>query len=196
LNISELTTLNFIEIIGVVTGVICVYLNFREHIIGWPIGIVSVVCYAIVFFHQKLYADMGLQFFYIGMNIYGWYMWYAKKKATAIQVIRIRFNQGIYIGIFILLFGSALSYILKLYTDASLPLADAFLCAGSLAAQYLLAKKIIENWLLWIVIDLCYVGMFLQKELYPTAFLYLIFTALAIWAYIVWRKKLISTKGD
>jgi nicotinamide mononucleotide transporter len=181
-----------LEIIGMITGLWAVYLNFRENITGWPIGIISVALYAIVFFNTKLYADMGLQFFYAFMNGYGWYTWSSSIKKNKLVVIRISKKQWMGSISFTLCFGTLLSFLLYYYTDARLPVVDAFTCAISLAAQYLLAKKVLENWLLWIGVDIVYVGMYLRSDLYVTAILYFLFIVIAIWAYIKWKKKLIS----
>ncbi|GAB2800232.1 nicotinamide riboside transporter PnuC [Rhabdobacter roseus] len=178
-----------LEILGFLTGVLCVYLNTRQNVWGWFFGIINAVLYGAVFWQVKLYADMGLQGYYFFTSIYGWWMWlYGGKNGRELAVSRT--PTALY-GLFALIFGLSTllwGYLLSRYTDASLSYADSALTVASLIGQWMMARKYLENWLVWIVADLCYVGMYLYKDLQLTALLYAVFLVLAAMGYFRWKR--------
>lgn len=179
---------SLLEVIGVITGLLCVYLAAKNNIWNWPIAIISVGIYIVIFFNTHLYADMGLQFYFMVMNIYGWYYW-AKKPAdegkTPVAVVTHR--EIIYSIIAIIIFTIILGTGLK-YTPASYPYIDSFCTACSLVAQVFLARKVLENWLIWIFVDIVYVGVYIFKGLDLTAVMYAIYVGIALLGYIDWKK--------
>ena len=185
----------WLEIIGVITGLLCVGLAAMNNIWNWPIAIVSVGIYIFIFFDSHLYADMGLQVYFMGMNIYGWYFW-SRKPATEIKapVVLITKKQTLYSIGLIAVFTPSLGYaLIKLapvlhYTPASYPYVDSFCTACSLVAQVFLARKILENWLIWIFVDIIYVGVYIFKGLDLTAVMYGIYVGIALLGYIDWKK--------
>jgi nicotinamide mononucleotide transporter len=185
-----------LEIIGVITGLLCVYLAARNNIWNWPIAIVSVTLYIFIFFDAHLYADMGLQVYFLAMNIYGWYFW-SRKPAIEIKapVVLITSRQIIYATTIIVIVTPSLGYtLIKLapvlhYTPASFPYLDSFCTACSLVAQFYMARKILENWLIWICVDIIYVGVYIFKGLDLTAIMYAIYVAIALLGYIDWKKE-------
>ena len=179
----------WLEIIGVITGLLCVYLAARNNIWNWPFAIISVGIYIFIFFNSRLYADMGLQFYFMGMNIYGWYYW-SHKPATEkkIPVLRITKKEIILSVIAIVIFTIFLGSVLK-YTPASYPYLDSFCTACSLIAQVLLARKVLENWLIWVFADIIYVCVYIFKHLDLTAVMYAIYVAIAVFGYIDWKKE-------
>jgi len=178
----------WLEIIGVITGLLCVYLAARNNIWNWPIAIISVGIYIFIFFDSHLYADMGLQFYFMGMNIYGWYYW-SRKPATEQKtpVMLITRKEIILSVIAIIIFTFFLGTVLK-YTPASYPYIDSFCTACSLVAQVFLARKVLENWLIWIFVDIIYVGVYIFKHLDLTAVMYAIYVGIALLGYIDWKK--------
>jgi nicotinamide mononucleotide transporter len=178
-----------VELAGTVFGIIGVWLTVKQKIWCFPVGIANVGLYAIVFFSANLYADAGLQLVYIIVLAYGWMRWSRRMKEgfvagrTSVMMFLLLFG-------LIAAFSVALGTILNTYTDASLPYLDSTLAATSLAAQWLIARKKIENWLLWIVVDVVYVGMYIYKDLFLTAFLYAVFIPLAIAGWKEWRKRI------
>lgn len=178
-----------LEVTGVITGVLCVYLAAKNVIWNWPFAIVSVSIYILIFFEAKLYADMGLQFYFLGMNIYGWYFWSRKSKsAEKVPVISITSKEiGLSI-IGIILFTAVLGFILKQGTDAAFPFIDSFCTACSLVAQVLLARKVLENWLIWIFVDVIYVIVYSAKSLHLTAGMYALYLIIAALGYRDWRR--------
>lgn len=179
-----------LEIAGVLTGIAAVWLTVRQVIWCWPVALVNVTLYAIIFFEARLYADMGLQAVYFATSIYGWYYWNDSKTRKQIPVRRagprllLLLLTLVLSGTFLIGFG------LKKNTDASLPFLDSFLTAASLAGQWLMARKLIENWILWIGVNILYTGMFIYKQLYLTAGLYGFFIVLAAIGYVEWKKSL------
>ena len=177
------------EIIAVITGLLCVYLAAVNNIWNWPFAIISVSIYIFIFFEARLYADMGLQFYFMAMNIYGWYYWSHKPAAEQkTPVILIKKQETIVAAIAVVLFTFILGSVLK-YTTASFPYLDSFCTACSLVAQYLLARKVLQNWLIWIFVDVIYVGVYTFKDLHLTAIMYAIYVAMALLGYLDWRKE-------
>jgi nicotinamide mononucleotide transporter len=181
--------INYLEIFGFVTGIVCVYYNARENILGWVFAIISVSVYAIIFFQTKLYADFGLQLFFLWQSIYGLVLWQRKivnKKALKISSLHYG-TWLISVAATILIF-FILYFILTGFTDASMPIFDSFTTALSIVASYLLAHKKIENWLYWLIADMVYVYIYIDRNLYITALLYLVYLGLATYGYMYWRK--------
>ncbi|MDB5139847.1 MAG: nicotinamide mononucleotide transporter [Mucilaginibacter sp.] len=177
-----------LEIIGVITGLICVYLAAINNIWNWPIAIISVAIYIFIFFDTLLYADMGLQVYFLIMNVYGWYYW-SKKPASEEKtpVMRVTQKEMIFSAIAVVVFTFILGSVLK-YTAASYPFIDSFCTACSLVAQVFLARKVLENWLIWIFVDIIYVGVYIFKGLDLTAIMYAIYVGIALLGYIDWKK--------
>jgi nicotinamide mononucleotide transporter len=179
---------SLLEIIGVITGLLCVALAAINNIWNWPVAIVSVGIYIFIFFDSHLYADMGLQVYFMAMNFYGWYYWSKKPDAEQkIPVMRITGRETIYSIIAVIVFTVFLGSVLK-YTPASYPYIDSFCAACSLVAQVFLARKVLENWLIWIFVDVIYVGVYIFKHLDLTAIMYGVYVALALWGYFDWKK--------
>lgn len=178
-----------IEIAAALFGVACVYLATRQNIWSWPVGIVNVALYFVVFREARLYADMGLQVVYLLLSVYGWYQWlYGGPGRKTLPVSRASRTQLIILAIL----GGAGAWLtgtlLMQHTDASLPYLDSALTSTSLVAQWMMTRKLLESWLVWISVDIVYVGMFIHKSLYPTAVLYAVFTVLAVLGYSQWKR--------
>lgn len=178
-----------LEVAGVITGILCVYLAAKNVIWNWPFAIISVAIYIFIFFEAKLYADMGLQFYFLAMNVYGWYFWSRKPKSEEkVPVIRITQKEIILSIISIILFTAILGLLLKKGTDAAFPFVDSFCTACSLIAQVLLARKVLENWLIWVFVDVIYVIVYTAKNLHLTAGMYVLYFVIAALGYRDWRR--------
>jgi nicotinamide mononucleotide transporter len=185
-----------LELLAALLGAISVYLSVRQNIWSWPTAIVNVVVYAFVFYQAKLYADMGLQVIYAALSVYGWYEWlYGGANRTELHVTRTAPRLGAVLTLIALAGSAALGVFLRGATDAALPFMDSFLSSTSLVAQWMMTKKKLENWLVWIGVDVLYVGMFVFKHLYITAGLYAVFLALAVRGYIDWRLSMAELAG-
>ena len=180
-----------LEIGAVLTGFVCVWLAARESIWNFPVAIVSCAFYAVLFWQTRLYADWGLQGFFIALSAYGWYEWlYGGRHETQLGVTLTRRREWLLAAAFTGLFTLGFGYYLRHHTDAALPYVDSFTAAGSLAAQYLLTRKRLENWLLWVLVDLVYVPMYWFKGLYISSLLYFFYLALAGYGYWQWRAEM------
>lgn len=179
------------EAIAVVLGLISVYLVTRQNVWCYPLGIISVFIYIFIFYEVKLYADMGLQVFFIVLQAYGWYEWlYGGEGKTELAVTRAGKKEYLYSILFVVVATAALGAALHRLTDATLPYVDSFLAVLSMVAQWMMAKKYIENWILWIAVNIGSIGMYAFKGLYFTTFLYVVYFGLAILGYIEWKRAL------
>ncbi len=179
-----------LEVVAFVAGVVAVWLTTRENALCWPVGLVNVALYAVVFGRAQLYASAALQVVYAGLALYGWWAWSRGGEGrTALAVSRA--PGGALLGLaaagalFAAAFGAALAR-----TDAALPFWDAGTAAFSLVAQALQTRKWIENWAVWIVVDGVLVGMYVSQALFWTAGLYAIFLGLAVAGHLQWRRSL------
>ena len=180
---------NPVEWTAVVFGIVSVYLSVRENVWSWPTAIVNVSLYVYIFLHARLYADMGLQVFYIGISFYGWWNWlYGGENHTELHVTRLSRRMMVILPVVGVAGAAALGTFLDRSTDADFPYIDSTLTAASLIAQYLMTRKVLENWAIWVVADVAYIGMYFSKELYPTAFLYSVFLVLASMGWFQWRR--------
>ena len=176
------------EWIGVVSGFTCIYLAAKEHIFNWPISIISVIAYAWVFYTAKMYGDMALQFYFLFTAFYGWYFWLKKKETSNRQVTVLTTKQWALVIVSISVLSVALGFFLDRFTDTDVPFADGFCTALSFVAQILLTRKILQNWILWIIVDLCYIPLYLYKQLNLSAIFYAFLVGLAVKGYLDWRK--------
>ena len=192
---EQLKAIGLIEWFGVITGALCVYLAAKENILNWPIAILSVVAYIYIFYHAKLYGDMVLQFYFIGTSIYGWYFWtygHAKSLKSERPVSALLTKDWFVIAIVLMILSIIIGLALDKYTDSDVPYIDAFCTVTSFIAQYLMTRKKVENWLLWIFVDILYIPLYIHKNLLATAVLYFVFLLIALKGYLDWKKALNS----
>ena len=177
-----------LEGIAAAFGVVSVFLSTRQNIWSWPTAIVNVALYTIVFYQGRLYGQMGLQPIYLALSVYGWYQWlHGGEQHTELRPSRASRRLLITTAGLTLAGWLLLAAILR-RTDAALPWLDALLTTTSLAAQWMMTRKIVENWLLWIAVDVVYVPMFISQKLYATAMLYFAFLILAVMGFLEWRR--------
>ena len=182
-----------LEWIAVAFGIGSVFLSTRQNILSWPTAIMNVVLYIAVFYGAKLYADMGLQVVYAVLNAYGWYAWlYGGADRSQLRVSRTSLQTWAVLVVIAMASAVILGVTMKRYTDAALPYMDASLTATSLVAQWMMTRKKIENWIVWVAVDLVYIPMYIYKHLYLTAGLYAVWMALSAVGYKQWRQTLQS----
>ena len=182
---------HWFEIVAAITGAASVYLSVRQNIWSWPTAIVNVSLYTVVFYREGLYSDTGLQVVYLVLSFYGWYQWlYGGAQHSRLRVSRA--SRRLWIGAAFagVIFWAALGTFTSRLPGSSLSYLDAALTTTSLVAQWMMTRKILENWILWIIADIVYVPMFIYKGLYPTAALYTVFLVLAILGLVSWRRSL------
>ena len=183
---------NWIELAGSVLSIIYLYLSIKQRVSLWIFGFLCSLLYVVVFFQSKFYADMSLQFYYLGVSVLGWISWKAGKPENRkeLPVKRTTPLSGAIILVIALVLYFLYYFILSEYTDSPLPKADAFTTALSIVATWMLARKMIEHWWLWIIVDSVSAGLYFYKALYPTAILFVIYTIMAIIGYRQWKKSL------
>ena len=180
-----------LESIAVAVTLLAVYLTARQVIWCWPLGMISVTLYAVVFYQSKLYADMGLQAIYFALAAYGWWAWlHGGEDHGTLRVTLLSTRVRIVLTAGAALAGIVLGQTLHVLTDASLPFMDSTLTCYSIAAQWMQTRKFLEAWLVWLAVDVFYVGMFIYKGLYLTAGLYAVFLYLAVLGFVAWRRSM------
>lgn len=179
-----------LEVVGVISGLLCVYLAAKNIIWNWPLAIISVAIYIFIFYDSHLFADMGLQVYFLSINIYGWYFWSRKKPSEAkTPVTLIKQREILLSALAIVIFTFLLGWLLYNHTTASYPYLDSFCTACSIVAQFFMARKVLQNWLLWIFVDAIYVGIYIFKDLHLTAVMYAIYIVIALIGYVDWKKE-------
>lgn len=182
--------LDFTEACGFVTGAVCVWLVTRGNIWNWPVGLANNLFFAFLFWRARLFADMGLQGVYLILGIWGWWAWLrGGENHTRLKVTRTTLTEWVAIALF-LGFGTWGLRELLIAVNGAAPLWDSLTTILCLAAQYLLCRKRIENWWLWIAADLIYVPLYFHRHLPLTAALYAGFIGLCVIGLRRWRKEL------
>jgi nicotinamide mononucleotide transporter len=181
----------WLEIVAVVLSLAMVFCNIREIHWGWPLAFAASLLYFALFWHHRLYGDASLQVFFAAVSLWGWWQWLRGHRAdgSALRVSRLtRRGAGIAVALCALLW-PATGLFLKTYTDTDVPWWDAFPTAVSLVAQFLLGRKFIENWLMWLVVDVVGVALFAYKGLWLTVGLYSVFVLLCVVGWREWKQR-------
>ena len=185
---------NYVEVLGVITGLVYLYFSVRQIIWLWPFGIISSALFILIFFNSKFYADMGLQVYYLGVSIYGWIYWSRgavdRDERSTLPVRRINRQQALVLSVTGILLLLGIVYILKQFTDSDVPWGDGFTTAGSIVATWMLARKILEHWMVWVIVDIVAAGLYFYKGLYPSFLLYLVFTIIAVVGFFQWKRSI------
>lgn len=191
--LQDITTMGVVEIIGTISLVLYVILAARENPWCWPVSIVGVVCSAIVMYQARLYLDVGLQGYYFVVSAFGmWYWMRGGKRRTELQITTTPIREWVWLGLVtiagIAILAAAISQLdLAWMPRTDVPVWDATVTVGSLGATWLLLRKRIENWLVWIVVDSLYVPLCLYKELYFFAALYGFYILACVYGWMIWR---------
>jgi len=182
---------NYIELLGVITSVLFTVLSIKQKPAAWIFGIFSAIFYGIFFYQTNLFAAMALQGYYLAISIYGWYYWHKSAKSQeldkALSVKRLTLNLVLIILIIALPFNLFFCWLLVHIKD-NYPLLDSMTTTLSIIATWMLARKYLENWIVWIVTDSVYIGLFFYAKYAPTTVLFIIYTVLAIIGFIEWKK--------
>ncbi|TWI66558.1 nicotinamide mononucleotide transporter [Pseudoduganella lurida] len=180
-----------LELLSSLLSVITVWLNIRQNHWGWLFAILSSALFGALFYQSKLYGDMGLQVVFIVVSFWGWYQWLSGDDThDRLPVTELSWaGRGVaalgWIAGFI-----ALAWFLMMFTDTDVPFTDGLLTAGSLVGQLLLSRKKIENWHVWIIVDVLYVALYVHKGLILTAVLYGMFVVMAGFGLAAWRRSM------
>lgn len=209
--ITDWISNNYIEIFGAVTGILYVFLEIKQNIWLWPVGITTSAVYIWVFFTSKFYADMSLQGYYLVISILGWYWWVRRKngrmgewekggrrksesesesESERLRVTRINVRTTLILSVLFLVLQAVMYMVLDRLTDSPVPFWDSFITTLSVIATWMLARKIYEHWYLWIIVNAASVIIFCIKGLYPTVVLYIIYCVMSFIGLREWKKSL------
>lgn len=184
---------NTVELCGTIFGLIYVWLSIRQSLYTWPAGIITSLLYCWVFFDAKFYAMMGLQAYYVIISVYGWWSWrQGGDQDPGDGKLRVSYTgKSLWAKLFILnlLLTLIMYYLFGKYTDSPLPFGDTFTTSLSIIATWMLTRKKIEHWLIWIFVDLVCAGLYLYKGLYPSVFLFSVYMVMAGIGFYEWRKE-------
>lgn len=200
---------HFLEYFGVLTGLLYLLLEIKQHRAMWVVGFTTSLVYVFVFFFSKIYADMGLNIYYTAISVYGFWQWTRKNKLrekeepqqqnSSSEKILYRHASLKFLAVIcfsILAIYGFLFYILYTFTDSPIPSGDAFTTAVGIVATWMLARRIIEHWIFWVIVNFVSVYLYYLRGLYPTMFLYTCYGLLAIVGLYTWKKKGINTNDS
>lgn len=181
---------SWLELVGCVLAVLMVVFNMRVNPVAWPLAIVSSLMFFALFWHSGLYGEASLQVVFVGVAAWGWWQWLKghQPDGSALRVRHLRSAARVTAVLAIALAWPATALFLRTYTDTDVPWWDAFPTAASLVAQWLLGRKYVENWPLWVVVNVVSVGLFAYKGLWFTTALYLLFVAMSFSGWRAWRQ--------
>ncbi|SET47321.1 nicotinamide riboside transporter PnuC [Thalassotalea agarivorans] len=184
-------TLPMWELIAVFTAIIYVVFAARENIWCWPAALVSTAIYTAIFYDVYLWMDGLLQVYYFAMAIYGWWAWSKKGKQQDREVQIHQWSMSTHVkAIAVLtLLSFGLGFFMANYTPADFPYIDSATTVFAVFTTFLVARKVLENWLYWIVINSVSIYIYIEKGLIPTAFLFVVYVIIAIYGYIHWRQR-------
>ena len=177
-----------IECIAVFFSILYVILAAKENILCWWAGAISVILYIYICFFAQLYPETGLHIFYLFMAFYGYYTW--NKKEQSLQITQWTISKHLLLILIGAVFAFLMGFYFATYTDSKMPIVDSFTTVFAVFATYMVAKKILGNWLYWIVIDTVSVYLYFSRDLHLTSLLFMVYTIIAIFGYFSWIKKM------
>ncbi|WP_306461152.1 nicotinamide riboside transporter PnuC [Malaciobacter molluscorum] len=195
--IKTLLETSIYEIFAMLLSILYLILAIKQSLWCWPAAFISTSIYIILFFDADLLMDSFLNFYYLIMAIYGWYSWKFTNninKKNELKVSSLSITKNIKDTFTLIIISLTLGFFMKNYTTADYAYIDTFTTIFSIYSTYLLAKKVIENWIYWIIIDCISIYIYINKQFYLTAILFLIYTILAFIAYVQWKKEYIYAR--
>ena len=191
--ITEWLLSNKIELLGAILGILYIIFSIRQNLFTWPTGILTSLFYIVVFYKSALYAAMGLQVYYVLISIYGWGLWLRGKNENSKSLLPVQLVKRklwIKIAVVSVIIYAIIMFILLNFSDSDVPFMDALTTSLSIVATWMLAKKYIEHWLIWIFVDVVSSGLYIYKNLWPTVVLFIVYTIMAFIGFIEWKKDL------
>lgn len=186
------------ELIACVLAIAMVLCNFAVNPTAWPLAIASSALYALLFAHSRLYGEAGLQLVFIAVAFWGWWQWLRGRgdDGALLRVHRLGKRARLAIALVTLAAWPLLGLLLARVTDTDVPYLDALPTVGSIAGQFLLARKLVENWPAWLLVNLWSIGVFAYKALWLTVLLYAVFAVLAAIGWRTWQRMLAPAAGE
>ncbi|MBT8041259.1 MAG: nicotinamide mononucleotide transporter [Xanthomonadales bacterium] len=192
----QLSFLQWLELAAVALAVLYLLLAIRQNIWCWAAAAVSTTLYLFIMYAARLYAEAALQIFYLAMAVYGWYQWRrggANHHGVEVSTWPMRKHVVAVLVVFTLVLVSG--GLLQRFSDAALPFADAFTTWGAVVATWMVARKILENWVYWFVIDAVSVYLYVSRELYFTSVLFVAYLVMIVFGYRSWKRSMLEQEG-
>ena len=187
--ISSFIAQNWIEITAMIFAILYLVLAVKQNILCWIAGIISSAFYFFIFHSSGLYMEAYLQIFYVSIGFYGWSQWKSEDDQSTNFIVNIWSKPQHLAAIsMILVFSVVSGWLLESYTNAALPFLDALVTWGAVVATYMVAKKVLENWIYWFVIDTISIFLFVARDLWITALLFMIYIVIILFGYRSWKK--------
>lgn len=186
-----------LQIVGIVLGLLYLYLEYKANIYLWVVGLVMPVVQGVLYYKAGLYADSSMQVYYVLAGLYGWLVWRnapRRSKYTHISHTPVRLIlplAGVYVAAHL-----AIYFVLVKFTNSTVPFWDSFTTALCIVAMWMLSRKYAEQWLVWLAVDVTTVGLYLYKDIPFTASLYALYSVLAVFGYFRWRRMMREEKAD
>ena len=195
---ADYWTQNWLEATGLVSGLLCVALLIRQNIWNWPIGMLYSLVSIVVFYRERLYAELPLQLFYVAMNAYGWYYWAfagerTRRPDSELPITNVSLRTASALVAIVAAATAATGYFYATQTNAALPYWDSAATTMSFAGMWMTARKQIENWYVWLVVDVLETGIYLVKGIDLYAVLYCVYIGMAIAGWWAWRQSMQQT---
>jgi nicotinamide mononucleotide transporter len=183
-----------LQIVGVCLGLLYLLLEYRASIWLWVVGLVMPVVHGVLYYKSGLYADMGMNAYYVAAGLYGWLVWHnrPRKKGAGFSITHTPVRLAVPLVAVAAVVFVAIWWVLTRYTDSTVPVWDALSTALSVVAMWMLSRKYVEQWLVWLVVDIISSGLYIYKGIPFTAGLYALYSVLAVAGYIRWRKIMIN----
>jgi nicotinamide mononucleotide transporter len=181
---------DYIQIIAAISGLVCVWLNSKENIWNYPIGLINIVTLILTFFQVKLYADFTLNIVFFLLSVYGWYYWLTNRGKAKVRPTTNITKKELIASISIIAIGTPIWALFFKQLGAALPYPDSFIMVASIMAQWFLSKKVLQNWYFWISVDLVAIPVYFVKNLPLIAILYLVYLFICVNGLTSWKKEM------
>lgn len=191
-SLDYLLNIDYLEASGMIFGLLAVYFLIKENVWTWPFGIAYVLVSFVIFYREELYGDFGLHIVFLILNIYGWWWWTKKPDHNSEELVitTTPLSRQLFIWVLSIPCIYLMGFVLEDFMGSSLPYWDSATTTLSLFGMWLTAKKKIENWHFWLVVDILATGIYFYKGIYFYAFLYMVYIGMAVAGFLAWRNSL------
>ena len=190
----EFIVAHWLDITTTVLGLAYIILEYRASVWMWAVGFAMQALGIVLYYQKGLYADCGMEFYYLAMTVYGWWRWTAHTSPPsegleeALDITHLPHREGLGVGLLALFLWGVIYWLLVTFTNSNVPLADAFTTALSIVGIWALAHKYLEQWFIWIAVDVVTSVLYFYKDIPFKASLYALYVVIAIFGYLKWRK--------
>ena len=180
---------HWLDITTTILGLAYILLEYRASLWMWAVGFVMQALGIVLYYQKGLYADCGMEFYYLSMTVYGWWRWVAKSQKSATKdITHLPLKQGLGMGLLALFLWATIYWMLVTFTNSNVPLADSFTTALSIVGIWALAHKYLEQWFIWIAVDVITSVLYFYKDIPFKASLYALYVVIAVFGYFKWRR--------